>query len=108
MSTPLSHQPVPYQEITEPYYAVEVARTHSLDQAYGDDYVLICTCPRCGAALDIELFDPVYKAASTSAPPNPNPTGAREVPVSCVCRSEHDGRPEGRTGCGAYWPLELS
>ncbi|MEV7324586.1 hypothetical protein [Streptomyces sp. NPDC093970] len=106
MTTPTSHQPVPYQEITETYYAAEVAGNHTLEQAYDDDYVLICTCPRCGAALDVELFEPVYKAASAAAPQSS--TGRHELPVSCVCEGEHAGRPEGRSGCGAYWPLELS
>ncbi|MGW0854716.1 hypothetical protein [Streptomyces sp. NPDC002690] len=106
MPTPTSHQPVPYQEITEPFYATEVAQNHTLEEAYGDDYVLICTCPRCGAALDVELFEPVYKAAAAGAPPNT--TGGNALPVSCVCAGEHVGRPEGRSGCGAYWPLELS
>ncbi|MFJ6723776.1 hypothetical protein ACIQPQ_02560 [Streptomyces sp. NPDC091281] len=106
MTTPTSHQPVPYQEINEPYYAIEVAGSHTLEQAYGDDYVLICTCPRCGAALDVELFEPVYRAAAAGA--QANATGGHEIPVSCVCVGEHADRPEGRTGCGAYWPMVLS
>ncbi|MGW6983448.1 hypothetical protein ACWGE1_29090 [Streptomyces sp. NPDC054932] len=116
--TPQSHRPLPYEETTDPLYTREVAQNHDLQHVRGDDYAVICTCPRCGAALDIELFEPGFRAmvravAPAGAQPAPAPAPApvstsTVVPMSCVCLGTHDGRPEGRSGCGAFWTLTLS
>ncbi|MER6318621.1 hypothetical protein ABT237_33355 [Streptomyces sp. NPDC001581] len=112
-STPRSHLPLPYEETTDPRYAQEVAQNHDLQHVKGDDYVFVCTCPRRGAALDIPLFDPEFR---TSPPGNAQAGAAGSqsasnppVPMSCTCQgTNHDGRPEGRSGCGAFWALESS
>ncbi|WP_327266097.1 hypothetical protein OG444_36195 [Streptomyces sp. NBC_01232] len=123
--TPQSHQPVPYEETTDLRYAREVVQNHELTHVKGDDYALTCVCPRCGAALEIELFEPGFRALTPAAqqpgaqpPPAPAPVPAQGpapapasstvLPISCVCPGTHDGRPEDRTGCGAFWTLTLS
>ncbi|MFE5807806.1 hypothetical protein [Streptomyces sp. NPDC056491] len=153
--TPQSHQPVPYEETTDLRYAREVVQNHELTHVKGDDYALTCVCPRCGAALEIELFEPGFRALTRAAhqpgaqpPPAPAPApvpaqvpapapvpaqvpapapvpaqvpvpapgpapapaaaSSTVLPISCVCPGTHDGRPEDRTGCGAFWTLTLS
>ncbi|MFI7357584.1 hypothetical protein ACIBTP_27140 [Streptomyces avidinii] len=113
-STPQSHQPVPYEETTDPRYAQEVVANHDLAHVKGNDYTLTCLCPRCGAALEIPLFEPDYRALlgarRAAAQPAPAPASAANppVPISCDCLGTHDGRPADRTGCGAFWTLTLS
>jgi hypothetical protein len=29
-------------------------------------------------------------------------------PMMCTCEDEHPNRPEGFSGCGAYWTLTIS
>ncbi|MFJ7586649.1 hypothetical protein ACIQZO_04455 [Streptomyces sp. NPDC097617] len=119
---PHSHQPVPYEETTDPRYAQDVVANHDVAHVKGKDYTLTCVCPRCGAALAVPLFEPDYRALlgarrsaaqPAAAPaPSPAPTSAATAnppfPISCDCPGTHDGRPEDRTGCGAFWTLTLS
>ncbi|MFE2943779.1 hypothetical protein ACFXKG_32710 [Streptomyces sp. NPDC059255] len=112
-STPPNHLPLDYETTTEPRYAQEVAQNHDLQHVKGDDYVIVYTCPRCGAAQEDPLFEPGFRAArAANAPAGARPAAAASanvlLPMSCHCMGTHDARPEGRSGCGAYWTVELS
>ncbi|MDW4907088.1 hypothetical protein RB628_17465 [Streptomyces sp. ADMS] len=103
---------LPYQEITDIAYGEHAARAFGVQEARGMGVVLQGPCPRCAATLEVPLFDDVYRhipASASQSPPPAGPAAAGEtVPISCNCRGEHSGRPENRSGCGAYWTLVLT
>ncbi|MEU8762889.1 hypothetical protein [Streptomyces sp. NPDC048659] len=102
-----SHLPLPYEETTDPRYAQEVARDHELQRVQADDYVIVFTCPRCGAAQEDPLFEPGFRALRTANAPSAAASGDT-LPMSCRCEGDlHPGCPTGRSGCGAYWTVEL-
>ncbi|MBP0932457.1 hypothetical protein J0X20_02205 [Streptomyces sp. KCTC 0041BP] len=106
------HLPLPYEETTDPHYAQEVVRNHALQQVKKDDYVIVFTCPRCGAAQEDPLFEPGFRSLRTAGAPAAGVAAASStntvLPMSCRCRGDiHAGCPDGRSGCGAYWTVEM-
>lgn len=100
--------PLEYQEVTDPSYSTTVAGNHTLVPVGDEEYVLLCDCPRCGAALELPLFTGVFRQAG---PPGPGGSGGgtnHVEPMSCICLDDHPNRPLDRTGCGAYWTLTIT
>jgi hypothetical protein len=95
---------LPYQEISEPDYATEAAKTFQLDKIRVGMWALRGSCPRCRAHLEIlVVYDVVVKGRTA-------PTGPEQddnEPVMCTCDEPHPGRPQGQLGCGAYWIFAL-
>jgi hypothetical protein len=92
---------VPYQERTEPAYAETAVTTFEIEDYGAGVQILRGLCPRCAAAIEIPVVSHVVKSVGPAADRPPYET------VMCMCEESHDGRPEGRVGCGAYWNLEL-
>jgi hypothetical protein len=91
----MSHHP--YQEYADEQWAQRVSETLSLAER-GDDYLLHGRCPRC----DDEMFkllriDEIVQDTVRGIP--------ERVVVICNCTQDHAGRPEGKSGCGAYGAL---
>ncbi|MFJ3106565.1 hypothetical protein [Streptomyces sp. NPDC086835] len=83
-----------------------MASDHTLVPVGDEEYVLLCDCPRCGAALELPLFAGVFRQ-SASAGQGGGGTSHVE-PMSCMCLDDHPNRPHDRTGCGAYWTLTIT
>jgi hypothetical protein len=70
----------------------------------GGDVVLSGPCPRCGhlmsAAIEVEASTRLYRVTAAS--------GSGTNVVYCNCTSDHHGRPDGDSGCGAYGALVQS
>ncbi|MFJ3791256.1 hypothetical protein [Kitasatospora sp. NPDC090091] len=89
---------LPYQPVTEPGYAA--AATTFEVHTYDDGALTVNgPCPRCGALLEVPVFDKAFRAVGGSSGP---------VLIICNCEDhQHPGRPAGRRGCGAYWKFLL-
>lgn len=90
---------LPYSETTTLDYATAAASTFTIDDHGVGLQVLRGPCPRCEALIDILIVKLVVKGAS--------PVPDSVEPVTCTCEETHDGRPEDRIGCGAYWNFAL-
>ncbi|MEV6811751.1 hypothetical protein [Micromonospora sp. NPDC051296] len=93
--------PLPYAEITDEGYAVRVAETFTV-QEYGPAVLLNGDCPRCQHPISCPIVNHVYR---WSGPGTSGDSGYRTV--LCTCEGVHPARPDGLTGCGAYWTLRL-
>lgn len=108
---------VPYREITESHYATTAAVAFVIEEYATGMWLLRGPCPRCAAVIDIPVVSEVVKGADRTAL-GPSPDRAQEpgAPASeegpseaviCTCDEAHEGRPDGRVGCGAYWNFVL-
>ncbi|MBE8475991.1 hypothetical protein [Streptomyces justiciae] len=94
---------LPYLETTEPGFADSAADTFVIHE-HGVGLRILCgPCPRCSAPIDIPLFQETVKG--TRSHPSTATSGIETV--MCTCQEPHEGRPEGRVGCGAYWNFLL-
>jgi len=98
MSTP---PPLPYQYGTDDQFAQRAAATFTLEH-FGTALVLSGPCPRCGQQMDFMVVEELFRAA-TVADPGP----ATPVTMFCTAETVHEGSPDDRTGCGAFWSLLL-
>jgi hypothetical protein len=53
------------------------------------EYLLFGPCPRCGHQMNV-----------SAGIAGVLPGGQRQETVRCNCTGEHNGRPDGKTGCG--------
>jgi hypothetical protein len=94
---------VKYAEVTDPGFA-EIAAANFVIEEFSAGLLLRGRCPRCDAPMEVAVVDVVVKGAGTpSVTYTEDASGGRLEPVVCACPEEHRGRPEGRSGCGAYW-----
>lgn len=108
--------PLEYLEITSDEYAKLAAATFKVTPMSRHEFLLTGPCPRCAAVVQIPVVTGVYKtfrgfAAFEWMKPQAvkEPVSAvRDEPCVCTCEEEHPNRPDGRTGCGAQWPLRLT
>ncbi|MXM62171.1 hypothetical protein GR925_01565 [Streptomyces sp. HUCO-GS316] len=101
MST--AHDPVSYEESSSQEYSQRAADRFELVRHARRYLVASGPCPRCNAHLDIPVVTEAVRRLGNGA----LASGATEVPMYCVCEGEHQGRPDGEEGCGAYWLLVL-
>jgi hypothetical protein len=102
---------LPYVESTEPAYGQIAAENFTVEHVRKGVLLLRGSCPRCGAAMEVPLVGAVFdgmrsilgRRRSTTTAPN-----EYVEPLVCTCEDEHPNRPEGRTGCGAYWTVLLT
>ncbi|MET9915522.1 hypothetical protein ABZZ04_00310 [Streptomyces sp. NPDC006435] len=97
---------LPYEEVTEPGYPAAYT-AGLLIEPTGDGAVLTGTCPRCHCATVYTWTRSVVRSAPRVVRSGTPGTGLVPVPVLCVCRTEHPGRPGDEEGCGAYWNILL-
>jgi hypothetical protein len=94
-------QPLPYAEVTDEGYATRVAETFSVRQ-FGPAVLLSGDCPRCQHPISCPIVDEVYRR---EVPESAGDPGYRTL--LCSCAVDHPARPDGLTGCGAYWTVTL-
>ncbi len=104
---PAPHDPSPYQERTDGSYANTAAETFTTAEARHGIVLVTGPCPQCRGEMEIVLVNTVF-AGRDDGPAPPPPDGSSD-PSSrlfmCTCPLEHAGRPEGYSGCGAYWKM---
>jgi len=106
-------EPLPYTEITDETYAKNAARDFTVTElAYGT-LALRGPCPRCRAFIEIPVVSSIFRSsrsigswARSRAPKSGE--AAHKEPMMCTCGDDHPGRPEDRSGCGAYWALVIT
>jgi hypothetical protein len=94
-----------YQEITDPSYA-SVASAFEIEEHQLGTLSLRGPCPRCGTVIEIPVVSQVVRRIRRPTR-EPAVVVADVEPVICTCDEPHEGRPEGRVGCGAYWNFTL-
>ncbi|WP_204003022.1 hypothetical protein [Micromonospora lutea] len=94
-------EPLPYAEVTDEGYATEVAETFSVRQ-FGPAVLLSGDCPRCRHPITCPIVGEVYRREAPAPSIDP---GYRTL--LCGCAGDHPSRPDGLTGCGAYWTVTL-
>jgi hypothetical protein len=111
--TPASgDEPIPYREVTDPTYAELVAVSFTVEEPEPGILVLRGNCPRCDALLEVPVVGSVFQGMRSINDifrrRRSTPSGTSHVePMICTCEDERPNRPDGRTGCGAYWTLLL-
>ncbi|WP_155845559.1 hypothetical protein [Arthrobacter sp. 162MFSha1.1] len=96
---------VPYEEEPDDHWAQEVADTFQWRPGPGGQWVFEGTCPFCHHKMFRAISDAVLVDDLRAAPGAG--TATLDILVSCNCRGEHAGCPEGKSGCGRYGGLKL-
>ncbi len=110
-STPAAqHDPSPYLEQTHDSYAVWAAETFTAAAAEHGIVLLTGACPQCRGDVEIVLVNTIF--AGRNRPGGWLRPGGSADPSSarlfmCTCPLEHPDRPQGYSGCGAYWKLTI-
>jgi len=103
--------PLRYEEKTADTYSAMVE--HFTPTETQGTLFLRGHCPRCDAIIDIPVVTSIFRSSRSIGgwkrrqAPRENQAGYEE-PMMCTCQEEHPDRPEGRTGCGAYWVLTIT
>jgi len=110
---PGQDKPLPYTEITDEMYAEVAARDFTVMELAHGTLALRGPCPRCRAFIEIPVVSSVFRSSrSIGSWPRPREPKSGEAghrePMMCTCEDDHSGRPEGRSGCGAYWTLAIT
>ena len=105
--------PLPYTEITAETFAESAAKDFTVTELARGTLVLRGPCPRCRAFIEIPVVSSIFRSSrSLGSWPRARAPKAREAshkePMMCTCEDDHPNRPEGRSGCGAYWTLTIS
>lgn len=103
---------LPYSEITHDTYAVDAAKSFTVTELTHGTTVLRGPCPRCHALIDIPVVSGIFRSSRSVAgwlrATAPKAAEAsHDEPMICTCEDEHPDRPDGRSGCGAYWILTI-
>ena len=107
MTQPTPTSGVPYQEVTDPRFAAEAAASFVVED-HGDGVQLLRgPCPRCRIHIDVPVVPEIVRTYRPEADVGGGMPDGTVEPVICTCTEPHDGRPEGRVGCGAYWNFIL-
>jgi hypothetical protein len=98
-------QMLPYGEILLELTEEQAKTMFSPRQVTDQVLIFLGDCPRCGVQIDpLAIGDVVRGPQEAAAQPQ---FQYRDVVLKCNCTEPHEGRPEGREGCGAYWSLRL-
>jgi hypothetical protein len=105
--------PLPYTEICEDTFSEKAARTFTATEVSRGTLVLRGPCPRCTDAIDIPLVNSIFKSSRAfgwlgGGPPKAAEAASYTEPMMCTCQNDHPNRPDGRSGCGAYWVLTIT
>jgi hypothetical protein len=68
-------------------------------QKEGEIPVILGPCPRCGDKLRRSFEEQKVRAA--------NPRQTVRVILRCNCSVDHEGRPPGKEGCGAFGGVQI-
>lgn len=103
--------PEPYREITEESYATFAAEHFTVEEPMPGMLVLRGPCPRCGAIMEAPVVDSIFRSTRgirLSRRSSQPAVESHVEPMMCDCGEDHADRPEGLSGCGAYWILTIS
>ncbi|MET9335873.1 hypothetical protein ABZX78_32525 [Streptomyces cellulosae] len=104
--------PVPYEEVNHRSFEEEAAKEFSLTRLGPGTAELRGPCPRCRVMIRVPVVTSTYKSfrlwRRSSAEPVLPPGDVHEEIVICTCEEDHPGRPGDRSGCGAFWRLEIT
>jgi hypothetical protein len=78
--------------------AIAAGRLRLIQRAARDAYDLAGRCPRCDHPMHDDIHFIVVGLAET-------PVGSVRQNIICDCSGKHEGRPDGKHGCG--WALNL-
>ena len=92
---------VSYELVSTPEWGEAIRETFRFE-ASGDAWDYVGSCPRCRHPIAKRLQ--MGGTNTFRAPGDANRSG---MLVRCNCDSQHEGRPDGSKGCGAYGTLEL-
>lgn len=104
---------LPYKATTDDAYAVDAAKSFSVTELGHGTLILRGPCPRCRALIDVPVVSSIFRSSRSvgsklrARMPKPAEAGHKE-PMMCTCEDDHPNRPDGLTGCGAYWTLTIS
>ncbi|MCX4632925.1 hypothetical protein [Streptomyces sp. NBC_01443] len=90
-------QPLTYDEVSEPQFAELAVASFTVEEHEGMT-ILTGPCPRCGRVFRFPVAAEVFRG--------PEEEG-EEILVYCLSSADFAARPPDRTGCGAYWRLNL-
>jgi hypothetical protein len=110
---PGQDEPLPYTEITDDTYGGRAAKDFTVTELAHGTLALRGPCPRCHAFIEIPLVSSIFRSSRSigSWPPAQAPKSGEaghKEPMMCTCEDNHPNRPEGRSGCGAYWTLAIT
>jgi hypothetical protein len=111
-SASAQHDPLPYEVTTDDTYPQRAAESFAVDEPSPGILILRGPCPRCAAVIDVPIVQSVFRGWFPSGGrrnrmPRATEPG-RVEPMMCTCEDEHPQRPEGTSGCGAFWTLTIS
>jgi hypothetical protein len=93
----------PYIEQTQSAYAALAISTFIATELQGV-MILSGICPRCEASMEFPVSDRIIRGGPID---EASPAAVEPTTVFCTCEEPHEGRPDGKVGCGAYWAFEL-
>jgi hypothetical protein len=88
----------PYEDRSDEAWAGRVAATFDW-KPLDEGWIYQGKCPRCDHAMYKSLTTVLYSDALRSAP--------MTLVVACNCDMPHEGRPDGRQGCGVYGGIQI-
>jgi hypothetical protein len=104
--------PQPYLEITEDSYSAFAATHFQVEEPAPGTLVLRGPCPRCRAVTEAPVVDSIFRSTRGvrfwRRPTGPAGVASHVEPMMCDCAEDHPNRPDGFSGCGAYWNLTIS
>ncbi|SRR6266542_891718 len=104
--------PEPYLEITDDSYASFAAEHFKVEEPMPGTLVLRGPCPRCRAVMEAPVVDSIFRSTRGvrfwRRPTEHAEVESRVEPMMCDCGEHHPNRPDGLSGCGAYWTLTIS
>jgi hypothetical protein len=112
-STSAQENVLPYAEITDDAYSEAAAQSFAVIESSPGILILRGPCPRCATVIDIPVVSNIFRAWRPAGGRGRSRTSKTAElgyvePMVCTCEHEHPDRPEGLSGCGAYWTLTIS
>lgn len=112
-ASPGQHAPVRYAETTDDKYSEDAAQMFEPIQVAKGTLILRGPCPRCRAVIEIPVVNSIFRSSRMLSgrlrgPKAGSSQAAYIEPMLCNCQYEHRDRPDGRSGCGAYWTLTIT
>jgi hypothetical protein len=103
---------LPYLETTDDAYGRQAAESFTVEEPAPGTLVLRGPCPRCETLIEIPVVSGLFRLSRSIRSPlrrkaQNAPETSHVEPMMCTCQDGHPGRPEGYSGCGAYWTLTI-
>ncbi|GAA4878811.1 hypothetical protein [Actinomycetospora straminea] len=103
MANPPAHKELEFDEHTEDGYSKAFVDSCTEETPMRRGVLLHGLCPRCHGPMDFPVVSQANRGTRSKGKAR-----TATVPLLCTCTRDHQGRPGGEHGCGAYWNIELS